>query len=75
MNKDLSRSSEQGSSPKKVPECGSICINMFKHCSGHCTKKRGHVSPHRCGSCRYIWELSMAEQSRMPKLSGRELPH
>ena len=59
MNEDLSRSSERGLSHKKAPECGSICINMYKHCGGHCKKKRGHASLHRCGSCRYTWERSV----------------
>jgi hypothetical protein len=75
MNKELSLSSDQGSSPEKVPECGSVCINMYKHCSGHCTKKRGHVSPHRCGWCRYTWERSVTERSGKPPSSGREIPH
>ena len=66
MKADLPPATETMSSgvrtpPRKVLRCESICVNMYKHCGGHCIKKRGHVSPHRCGSCRFQWELSMIE--------------
>jgi hypothetical protein len=74
MNKDLSRTEERGSSPKKVLECGSICINMYKYCGGYCTKKRGHASPHRCGWCRYTWERSITDRTGLPSSRSRETP-
>lgn len=55
---------------REVPRCESVCINMYKNCGGWCNKKHGHMSPHRCGYCRYTWELSNIE--RAARLSQRE---
>jgi hypothetical protein len=47
-------------SSKRMP-CGAICINPYKHCSGQCMIKHGHLRPHCCSGCRYRWTLSPIE--------------
>jgi hypothetical protein len=75
MNKEPPLSLDRSSSPEKVPQCGSVCVNMYKQCGGHCTKKRGHVSLHRCGWCRYTWERTVTVRPGKPPGSGPEIPH
>lgn len=57
----VTRFSSINNSRQTVPRCESICTNMYKPCGGCCNKKRGHLSPHQCGSCRHKWELSVIE--------------
>lgn len=47
--------------PAKKQICGAVCTNPYKQCGGQCMIKRGHVHAHRCGWCRYQWDLSHAE--------------
>jgi len=75
MNKGPTLSSDRSSSPEMVPQCGSVCVNMYKQCGGYCTKKRGHMSQHRCGWCRSTWERSVTERSGKPPRSSPEIPH
>lgn len=75
MSEEPTLSADRNPSPVKVGQCGSVCVNMYKQCGGYCTKKRGHVSQHRCGWCRYTWERSVTERSGKPSRSDSEIYH